>query len=192
MTAQPMTVTDAQVAELEAALGRRGSGGGLRAAQHLRDLGEGQGERVAQDERHPLWGVELLQHDHRGHPHVPVPDDGGQRVGGVPGAQEGLGQPGADVVFAPRCGRPQPVQADPPGDGGEPGPLVTQGRAGVVVERGRVNTCSAGVMTYAAGAGSGSPGHPPSTRVIASRSGGVTHSPYVAFTATCRATYLHQ
>jgi len=127
-----------------------------------------------------------------GHPHVPVPDDGGQRVGGVPGAQEGLGQPGADVVFAPRCGRPQPVQADPPGDGGEPGPLVTQGRAGVVVERGRVNTCSAGVMTYAAGAGSGSPGHPPSTRVIASRSGGVTHSPYVAFTATCRATYLHQ
>ena len=100
--------------------------GGLGAAQHVRDRGERQVQRVVQHQRDPLRRAEPLQHDHRGHAHRLVAHDGGERAVVVRRGDQRLGQPRADVALPARGRRAQPVQADAPDDGGEPRALVAQ------------------------------------------------------------------
>ncbi len=91
----------------------------------LGDLVERNGEHVVQHERHPLPRGEPLQHLQQGGVHLVVE---GHAVGGI--------VPGGDVVFGPQHRlEPDPrrselIQAQPPGDDGQP--------AADVVDRGRV------------------------------------------------------
>ena len=177
---------------------------GLGAAQHVRDRRERHVQRVVQHERDPLGRAQPLQHDHRGHPYRLVAHHGGERAVVVGRGDQRLRQPRPDVALPAHGRRAEPVQADPPDDGGQPRALVAHlGTPGVpaqpgllhrvlgVGERTRDPVADAeqvGAVFLEGHYGSACAGQSVSTRAMASRSAGVTHSLYRVFTATCRAT----
>lgn len=65
---------------------------------------------------------------------VAVTDEQVLRGGRAERADDRLGQPLADVSLAPHHGRPQPVQADPADDRGQPALVVLDRRAATLVE----------------------------------------------------------
>jgi hypothetical protein len=98
----------------------------LGALEHLGDLGVVHVEHVVQQERGALeWGQPLEGHQQR------VRQVLGERVrlGGIGALDDRLGQPGADVVLAPRARRLHPVEAQPRGGAREERPGLGHGGA---------------------------------------------------------------
>jgi hypothetical protein len=109
----------------DAAPGRGGelTARGRGAAGDLGHLVEGVAEDVVQDERYALGRRHRLERNEERHADRLVQGDAVGRVGGGPlgGVGQRLGDPLADIAFAAGAGRPQQVEADAAGDGGQPG-----------------------------------------------------------------------
>jgi len=98
--------------------------GHRRASEDLRDGGEVDAEAVVQDERHPLAGAEPVQNDLQRDAHRVGQSDLVGRVG------RRLAD--VDLLHGQRGLGPQPVQAQPGGDGGQPPRQVLDVGAGAV------------------------------------------------------------
>ena len=105
-------------------LARRGVG----HAQHRRDLAERHREAVVQHERHPLIGIQPLEHHHRGESRVLTGHHRRQRIVAVEGGHDGLGQPLAVIGLASVRGRAQPVQREPADHRRQPRPQIVDRR----------------------------------------------------------------
>jgi hypothetical protein len=119
-----------RVGRADAAAGPAGEhlGRGRAAPEDRRDLGEGHGEQVVQDEREPFGrGQRVEHHDERGAHRV-----GQERfllgIDGVLGGFDRL----VERMLAPRGARAQHVQADAPDDGGQPAAEVVHGHVRAV------------------------------------------------------------